>query len=78
MNYITLTELVQSLSNEQIKNIYQEYVEWEKAGFLAEDALLRQFSLEVFGDSTVIIFEIVAKRIFQEATQRWVATIEEK
>ena len=72
MNHTNLTDLCDSLTDDDIKAIYNEYMGWVKNQFLPEEARLRSLTKEVFGNDNVMYFDNVAKRIFQEGTRRWI------
>ena len=72
MNHTNLTDLCDSLTDDDIKAIYNEYMGWVKNQSLPEEARLRSLTKNVFGNDNVIYFDNVAKRIFQEGTRRWI------
>ena len=72
MNHTNLTDLCDSLTDDDIKAIYNEYMGWVKNQSLPEEARLRSLTKEAFGNDNVMYFDTVAKRIFQEGTRRWI------
>lgn len=73
MKSMTLFEYVEQMPDEKIKQVYSEYMEWESSGSLGSRTLLREVAENFYSrEATVMHFEMVAKRVFQEGTRRWI------
>jgi hypothetical protein len=62
---MTLREKLEQLTNEELKSIMQEHIDWEANNFVPEDAQLRALSKEHYSDDALLMLDHVASEAFR-------------